>query len=120
MPREYDRSDSNADVLQLDGPDCSPEAFGTGRDNDDFFAQMIIPNVPIRADRDMLRSLSKSEVLVRKWPNPAIPAQYFRTMDPLADITIGACGHFFEADEYEMVSLQQGKRPFSCEILTVS
>ena len=120
MTRGYERCDSNADVLQLDGADVSPEGFGTGRDNDDFFAQMIIPNVPIRVDRDMLRSLSKSEVLVRKWPSPAIPAQYFRTMDPLADITIGSCGHFFEADEYEMLSLQEGKRPFSCQKLSAS
>lgn len=74
---------------------------------------MSVPNVPIRIDREMLRGLSQSEVLVRRWPNPAIPTQYFRTMDPLADITIGSCGHFFEADEYEMLSLEEGKRPFS-------
>ena len=116
----HERSDSNADVLQLDGPDDSADADYAGGDQDNFFAQMSIPNVPIRADRDMLRSMSQSEVLVRRWPNPAIPAQYFRTMDPLADITIGSCGHFFEADEYEMLSLEEGKRPFSFDSVAMS
>lgn len=80
---------------------------------DPFAAQMSIPNMPIKADAGMLRGLSQAEVLVRQWPNPALPAQYFRLMDPLADIHIGSCGHFFEADEYEMISLMCNKRPFS-------
>ena len=41
-------------------------------------------------------------------------------MDPLADITIGSCGHFFEADEYEMLSLEEGKRPFSFDSVAMS
>lgn len=114
----HERHDSNADVLQLDEPDGKPDGLYTGGDHEDFLAQMSIPNVPIRADRDMLRGLSQSEVLVRRWPNAVIPAQYFRTMDLLADITIGSCGHFFEADEYEMLSLEEGKRPFSFEKVT--
>ena len=119
MPGGHERHDSGADVLQLDGPDEPAETAYTGADQDTFFAQMSIPNVPIRADRGMLQRLSQSEVLVRRWPNPAIPAQYFRTMDPLADITIGSCGHFFEADEYEMLSLEEGKRPFSFYSVTL-
>jgi intraflagellar transport protein 122 len=105
----------DADVLRLDAPgeveDCNPA------DGDEFFAQMSIPNVPIKADRDVLRGMSCAEVLVREWPSAAIPVQYFRTMDPLADIVIGSCGHFFEADEYEMMSLTDGKRPFNFEKL---
>jgi intraflagellar transport protein 122 len=111
--------DSNADVLQLDGPDAASGDY-TGADQDEFFAQMSVPSVPIRADRAMLRSLSQSEVLVRRLPNPALPAQYFRTMDPLADIIIGSCGHFFEADEYEMLRLEEGRRPFSRDRVNIT
>lgn len=106
----------DADVLRLDEPESSireeePE------DEDPFAAQMSIPNLPIKADAAMLRHLSQAEVLIRQWPNPAIPAQYFRLMDPVADIQIGSCGHFFEADEHEMTSLMWNRRPFSWDKL---
>lgn len=40
---------------------------------------------------------------MRTWPNPNIPHQFFRIMDNEVPLTVGACGHFFEQDEYEMV-----------------
>ena len=96
-------------MLRLDDGDC--EAL---QPEEDAFAEaMRSPNAPIVATRDMLRELNASEVLVRRWPNAHLPAQYFRVIDPLVDIVCGPCGHFFEADEYEMLSLAHGKRPFS-------
>eukprot|EP00892_Ulva_mutabilis_P005266 jgi/Ulvmu1/3110/UM015_0150.1 len=112
--REMRRQD--ADVLRLDEPEDSVRDEDLDYE-DPFAAQMNIPNIPIRAESEMLRNLSQAEVLVRRWPNPAIPAQYFRLMDPLADIQIGSCGHFFEADEYEMMSLMWNRRPFSWDSL---
>lgn len=103
-------------MLRLDEPEDSvQEEEDDGEDP--FAAQMSIPSLPIKADSGMLRDLSQAEVLVRRWPNPAIPAQYFRLMDPQADIQIGSCGHFFEADEYEMMSLIWNRRPFSWDKL---
>lgn len=73
------------------------------RMEDAFSAQMMVPNMPIRVDRATMRRLKTSEVIVRPWPNPHIPAQYFRVMDTELPLCSGPCGHFFEQDEYEMV-----------------
>lgn len=43
---------------------------------------MAIPHNPIRASRAILRSLDRSEVLVKEWPCACLPNQYFRIMDP--------------------------------------
>lgn len=45
-----------------------------------------------------------SQVVVREWPNPNIPNQFFRMMHDEVPLMVGPCGHFFEQDEYEMVS----------------
>lgn len=52
--------------------------------------------------------LGAGEVLLRRWPCPHLPAQWFRVMDEEAAIVVGPCGHFFEADEYEMVRMPAG------------
>lgn len=63
-----------------------------------------VPNQPILADRTTLRRMKDSEVMMRSWPNPNIPNQFFRVMDQEVPYVVGACGHFYEQDEYEMVS----------------
>lgn len=42
---------------------------------------------------------------MREWPNPNIPNQFFRMMHDEVPLMVGPCGHFFEQDEYEMVSV---------------
>ncbi|MEW5316653.1 MAG: hypothetical protein WDW38_008010 [Sanguina aurantia] len=84
---------------------------------DSFTAQMMIPNASIRVDRLTLRRFKTSEVIVRSWPNSHIPRQYFKLMDTEVPLCAGACGHFFEQDEFEMVSLEKGYAPFSREEL---
>ena len=42
---------------------------------------------------------------MRTWPNANIPNQFFRITETEVPIMVGKCGHFFEQDEYEMVSL---------------
>jgi hypothetical protein len=54
--------------------------------------------------RAALRRLRPGEVLVRRWPNSCLPAQWFRLLDEDQPVVVGSCGHFFEAEEYEMVS----------------
>ena len=82
-------------------------------DVDPFGSQLNIPNSPVVVDRSMLRELTMAEVLIRRWPNPSIPAQYFRVMDPQADLVVGPCGHFFEAAEFELACMTQARQPFS-------
>lgn len=63
--------------------------------------------------RDTLRALRRAEVLVRTWPSPHAPVQYFRIMDPETPVCLGPDGHFYEHDEYEMACLERGCTPFS-------
>jgi hypothetical protein len=55
-------------------------------------------------DRAGLRRLKASEVLQRKWPHPNLPVQYYRLMDEELPLALGPSGHFYEADEYDLVS----------------
>jgi len=100
-----------ANVLRLDENDQIHHI------DDAFIAQQMVPNSAIRVDRSTLRRLRTGEVVVRRWPNPHIPAQFFRIMDSELPLAVGACGHFFEQDEYEMWGLEKGHSPFSREPL---
>lgn len=66
--------------------------------------QAAVPHTPIVLGRAALRRLRPGEVLVRRWPNSCLPAQWFRLLDEDQPVVVGSCGHFFEAEEYEMVS----------------
>jgi intraflagellar transport protein 122 len=66
--------------------------------------QAGVPHAPITLGRAALRALRPSEVLLRRWPGGALPAQWFRLLDGEDQpVVVGPCGHFFEAEEYEMV-----------------
>ncbi|WIA11467.1 hypothetical protein OEZ85_011583 [Tetradesmus obliquus] len=112
-----------ANVLRLDDEDEGAGgggfgALGLGRSGaleDSFAAQAAVPHTPIRLGRAALRKLRPSEVLQRRWPNPALPQQWFRLLDDEQPVLVGPCGHFFEAEEYEMAVLEHGRAPFSRE-----
>jgi len=74
------------------------------------YMQAAVPHTPIVLGRAALRRLRPGEVLVRRWPNSALPAQWFRLLDEDQPVVVGPCGHFFEAEEFEMVS-----REFACQ-----
>ncbi|KAG2430302.1 hypothetical protein HYH02_013779 [Chlamydomonas schloesseri] len=104
--RQAKAAESGGNMLRLDQNEID-------RMDDAFAAQMMVPNTTIRVDRAMLRRLKTAEVMVRTWPNPVIPKQYFRVMDQEVPLCCGPCGHFFEQDEYEMAALERGTAPFS-------
>lgn len=74
----------------------------------------MVPHAPIRLDRAALRRLHASEVVTRCWPNAHLPYQYFKLMDEDLPVSVGPCGHFFEADEYEMVCAAPDGMAISC------
>ena len=88
-----------SNVLRLDEGDMIHNI------NDSFAAQQMVPNATIKVDKATLRNLKTAEVIVRPWPNPCIPNQYFRITDNEVPLMVGPCGHFFEQDEYEMVRI---------------
>lgn len=67
---------------------------------------------PVRADRDMLRSMPSNEVFVQKWPAP-MPFKYFRNVLPeIAVSQCDPCKKFFHSDDFELLVLQKGCCPF--------
>ncbi|KAK9811224.1 hypothetical protein WJX72_000251 [[Myrmecia] bisecta] len=100
-------NNGGADVLRLN------EDEGLALDLDDpFTTQMLASSDPVAADWCMLKRLKRQEVLVHRWPNPHMPCEYFRVMDPDQPLCVGPCGHLYEEDEFEMAVLEKGFAPF--------
>lgn len=112
-PRE---SLAGGDVLGGDQKmffDDHEEAGGTGVE-DEFTNAMAVPNTPIVCTRKMLRALPPNVVVIRhSQVGSLVPTRYFRTMDPDVPVTLDEAGNVFEADEYELACLEQGRTPFT-------
>eukprot|EP00240_Pyramimonas_obovata_P000052 CAMPEP_0118949464 /NCGR_PEP_ID=MMETSP1169-20130426/49666_1 /TAXON_ID=36882 /ORGANISM="Pyramimonas obovata, Strain CCMP722" /LENGTH=1253 /DNA_ID=CAMNT_0006896109 /DNA_START=163 /DNA_END=3921 /DNA_ORIENTATION=+ len=126
--RQQDRGDGfrekrhSADVQTLrfdedeeEEPIDDSELFGDLNMDDPFQQQMAVPHAPIRATRQILQNLDRSEVLVRTFPTPALPNQYFRIMDLDLPMVLDDAGNFYEQDEYEGACLDHGYSPFTRE-----
>eukprot|EP00898_Chlorokybus_atmophyticus_P005973 jgi/Chlat1/6377/Chrsp44S05756 len=98
----------DAQTLRLD------EAADFGMNMEDPFRQQLMTqNQRVSADRAMLASFSRDEIIVLRWPSRALPNQYFRIMDPDASIHLCShCNHFFEQEEYDLAVLEQDHCPF--------
>ena len=67
----------------------------------------------LRADRNMLRQLSKDEVFIYRWPSPGLRNQYFRLMLPDVPVILCAsCNHLFHEEDFEFAVLQKLCCPF--------
>jgi len=90
---------------------------GKGLEDDPFDAGLLTfdPNgdfQPVVVTRNVLRSLSRNEVVVRRWPSP-LRYQYFRNL--VSEVVIAMCDscyQMFHADDYELVVLQKQSCPF--------
>ena len=88
------------------------------RMDDPFNQQMAVPNSPIVCNREMLRNLPPSEVVVKPSGCALVKARYFRLMDAESPITVDEGGNFYETDEYELACLEQGRTPFTRKAVT--
>jgi intraflagellar transport protein 122 len=67
---------------------------------------------PVVANHNVLRSLSRTEVIVCTWPKP-MRNQYFKIIMPDVSIThCNSCNKMFHKDDYELLALQLGHCPF--------
>ncbi|CAD7698107.1 unnamed protein product [Ostreobium quekettii] len=105
-----ERIDEDAQVLTLDDPADADDAL-----DDPLSSQTAVPNVPVVANRRALRRLSRSEVVPWRPPHAALAVRFFRLVDTSMPVRCGACGHFFEEDEFEMAVLESGRLPFTRE-----
>jgi len=105
--------EGDVQTLRFDEPDEPMDEQMLMNMDDPFQQQMAVPHTPIRATRDILRSLDRHEVLVRTWPTSAMPNEYFRIMDSELVILLDDAGNFYEHDEYELAALELGHEPFT-------
>uniref|UniRef100_A0A493TNQ3 Intraflagellar transport protein 122 homolog n=1 Tax=Anas platyrhynchos platyrhynchos TaxID=8840 RepID=A0A493TNQ3_ANAPP len=95
------RLDDNADIIE-DDPFTAKLSFEQG--GSEF--------VPVVVNRAVLQSLSRRDVLIKRWPKP-LRWQYYRSLLPDASITMcPSCFQMFHTEDYELLVLQHNCCPF--------
>uniref|UniRef100_A0A8C2UEY9 Intraflagellar transport protein 122 homolog n=1 Tax=Coturnix japonica TaxID=93934 RepID=A0A8C2UEY9_COTJA len=68
--------------------------------------------VPVIVNRAVLQSMSRRDVLIKRWPKP-LRWQYYRSLLPDASITMcPSCFQMFHTEDYELLVLQHNCCPF--------
>ncbi|KFU93950.1 Intraflagellar transport protein 122, partial [Chaetura pelagica] len=86
-------------------------------DDDPFIAKLSFEQggsgfVPVVVSRAVLQSMSRRDVLVKRWPRP-LRWQYYRSLLPEASITMcPSCFQMFHTEDYELLVLQHNCCPF--------
>ncbi|KAL2300007.1 hypothetical protein Nmel_012863, partial [Mimus melanotis] len=94
--------DDSADIIEVDDPFTAKLSFEQGGS----------AFVPVVASRAVLRSLSRRDVLVKRWPRP-LRWQFYRSLLPDASITMcPSCFQMFHTEDYELLILQHNCCPF--------
>uniref|UniRef100_A0A8C8B202 Intraflagellar transport protein 122 homolog n=1 Tax=Otus sunia TaxID=257818 RepID=A0A8C8B202_9STRI len=95
------RLDDNTDIIE-DDPFTAKLSFVQG--GSEF--------VPVVVNRAALQSMSRRDVLIKRWPKP-LRWQYYRSLLPDASITMcPSCFQMFHTEDYELLILQHNCCPF--------
>ncbi|XP_074734866.1 intraflagellar transport protein 122 homolog isoform X1 [Strix uralensis] len=95
------RLDDNTDIIE-DDPFTAKLSFVQG--GSEF--------VPVIVNRAVLQSMSRRDVLIKRWPKP-LRWQYYRSLLPDASITMcPSCFQMFHTEDYELLVLQHNCCPF--------
>ncbi|XP_064012187.1 intraflagellar transport protein 122 homolog isoform X2 [Pogoniulus pusillus] len=96
------RLSESADVTEDDDPFTAKLSFEQG--GSEF--------VPVVVTRAVLQSMSRRDVLIKRWPKP-LRWQYYRSLLPDASITMcPSCFQMFHTEDYELLVLQHNCCPF--------
>ncbi|XP_076202859.1 intraflagellar transport protein 122 homolog isoform X5 [Aptenodytes patagonicus] len=96
------RLDDNTDITEDDDPFTAKLSFEQG--GSEF--------VPVIVNRAVLQSMSRRDVLIKRWPKP-LRWQYYRSLLPDASITMcPSCFQMFHTEDYELLVLQHNCCPF--------
>uniref|UniRef100_A0A2K6V6F5 Intraflagellar transport protein 122 homolog n=1 Tax=Saimiri boliviensis boliviensis TaxID=39432 RepID=A0A2K6V6F5_SAIBB len=114
-PKREDRQreiiNNSSQILQL------VETKDSMGDEDPFTAKLSFEQggsefVPVVVSRLVLRSMSRRDVIIKRWP-PPLRWQYFRSLLPDASITMcPSCFQMFHSEDYELLVLQHGCCPY--------
>ncbi|XP_037539762.1 intraflagellar transport protein 122 homolog [Nematolebias whitei] len=86
-------------------------------EEDPFTAKMSFEQggstfVPVKVSRSVLRSMSRRDVLIKRWPRP-LKWEYFRSLLPDVSITMcPSCFKMFHSEDYELLVLQHNCCPY--------
>ncbi|XP_028309970.1 intraflagellar transport protein 122 homolog [Gouania willdenowi] len=86
-------------------------------EEDPFTAKMSFEQggsifVPVQVSRSVLRSMSRRDVLIKRWPRP-LKWEYFRSLLPDVSITMcPTCFKMFHSEDYELLVLQHNCCPY--------
>ncbi|KAK7884869.1 hypothetical protein WMY93_027992 [Mugilogobius chulae] len=86
-------------------------------EEDPFTAKMTFEQggsefVPVKVSRTALRSMSRRDVLIKRWPRP-LKWEYFRSLLPDVSITMcPTCFKMFHSEDYELLVLQHNCCPY--------
>ncbi|XP_064812731.1 intraflagellar transport protein 122 homolog isoform X1 [Oncorhynchus masou masou] len=68
--------------------------------------------VPVVVSRSVLRSMSRRDVLIKRWPKP-LQWEYYRSLLPDVSITMcPSCFQMFHSEDYELLVLQHNCCPY--------
>lgn len=68
--------------------------------------------MPLTLDRDALRAIEPTMVLIARWPSP-LTTKYYRNLLPDLQISIcPECLYMFHSEDFELQVLQKGHCPF--------
>nr|XP_055048391.1 intraflagellar transport protein 122 homolog isoform X4 [Misgurnus anguillicaudatus] len=103
-------SSGESQCLKLDDRVEDPE-------DDPFTAKLSFEQggsafVPVVVSRAVLRSMSRRDVLIKRWPKP-LSWQYYRSLLPDVSITMcPSCFQIFHSEDYELLVLQHNCCPY--------
>ncbi|XP_073675916.1 intraflagellar transport protein 122 homolog [Garra rufa] len=103
-------SSGESQCLKLDDGNEDPE-------DDPFTAKLSFEQggrafVPVVVNRAVLRSMSRRDVLIKRWPKP-LSWQYYRSLLPDVSITMcPSCFQMFHSEDYELLVLQHNCCPY--------
>ncbi|XP_048067046.1 intraflagellar transport protein 122 homolog isoform X2 [Megalobrama amblycephala] len=102
-------SGGESQCLKLDDGTEDPE-------DDPFTAKLSFEGgrefVPVVVSRAVLRSMSRRDVLIKRWPKP-LSWQYYRSLLPDVSITMcPSCFQMFHSEDYELLVLQHNCCPY--------
>uniref|UniRef100_A0A7N6FL80 Intraflagellar transport protein 122 homolog n=1 Tax=Anabas testudineus TaxID=64144 RepID=A0A7N6FL80_ANATE len=105
-----DQGDAQLQSLRMD------DGFDNAEE-DPFTAKMSFEQggsnfVPVKVSHSVLRSMSRRDVLIKRWPRP-LKWEYFRSLLPDVSITMcPTCFKMFHSEDYELLVLQHNCCPY--------
>ncbi|XP_039626944.1 intraflagellar transport protein 122 homolog [Polypterus senegalus] len=116
-PRAEKSNTNWQEITQADSQTLRLDDSEDNAEEDPFTAKLSFEQggsefVPVVVNRSVLRSMSRRDVLIKRWPKP-LKWQYYRSLLPDVSITMcPSCFQMFHSEDYELLVLQHNCCPY--------